>query len=68
MTARNSEAGETEKLEKGEEPIRLSTRAADLMLERLGNAKPLTPQLREAALKHKRLAREFGLRRNQTHQ
>ena len=68
MTTRNSKAGEIEKLEKDEGPIRLTTRAADLMLERLDKAKPLTPQLREAALKHKRLAREFGLRRNQKHQ
>ncbi|MGO1461844.1 MAG: DUF1778 domain-containing protein [Marinobacter sp.] len=45
--------------------IRVCRQSADLMLELLDNPEPINPELREAALNHRKLAGDFKNRRNQ---
>lgn len=44
--------------------IRVSRKSADRMLAVLDNPEPINPELRAAALKHRKLARGFKNRRN----
>jgi uncharacterized protein (DUF1778 family) len=44
--------------------IRVSRKSADRMLALLDNPEPINPELRAAALKHRKLARDFKDRRN----
>ena len=44
--------------------IRVSRESADRMLALLDNPEPINPELRAAALKHRKLARDFKDRRN----